>query len=44
MPLQENNRLPKPNNWVGLTVFNFRAVKNTVQLQENVVQKYIAIG
>ena len=35
--------LPNPN-WVGLTVVNFRAIKNAVQLQENVVQNYIAFG
>ena len=26
--------VPKPNNWVGLTVVNVRAVKNAVQLHE----------
>ena len=25
------NFLPKPKNWVGLTVVNFRAVKNNMQ-------------
>ena len=33
-----------PNNWVGFTVVNVRAVQNALQLQENVVQNYIAIG
>ena len=36
--------LTKPKNWVGLTVVNVRAVKNAVQLQENVGQNYMAIG
>ena len=36
--------LTKTQNWVGLTVVNVRAVKNTLQLHENVVQNYIAIG
>ena len=31
-------------NWVGLTVVNVRTVKYAVQLQENVVQNYIAVG
>ena len=29
-------------NWIGLTVV--RAVNNTLQLHENVVQNYLAIG
>ena len=33
--------LPKPKIWVRLTVANVRAVKNAVQLHENVVQNYI---
>ena len=35
--------LPNPKNWGGLTVVDVRAVKNAVQLHENVVQNYIAI-
>ena len=35
--------LPKPRNWVESTVINVCAVKNTLQLHENVVQNYIAI-
>ena len=31
-------------NWIGLTVMNVRAVENTLQLHENVVQNNIAIG
>ena len=36
--------LTKTQNWVGLTVVNVSAVKNTLQLHGNVVQNYIAIG
>ena len=36
--------LPKPKTWVGLNEVNARAVKNAVQLHENVVQNYIVIG
>ena len=36
--------LTKNQNRVGLTVVDVRAVKNTLQLHENVVQNYIAIG
>ena len=36
--------LTKTHNWVVLTVVNVRAVNNTLQLHENVVQNYIAIG
>ena len=31
-------------NWVELTVVNVRAEENAVQLHENVVRNYIAIG
>ena len=34
--------LTKTQNWVGLTVVNVSAVKNTLQLHDNVVQNYIA--
>ena len=30
-------------NWVGLILVNVRAVRNTLQLHENVVKNYIAI-
>ena len=36
--------LTKTQNRVGLTVVNVCAVKNTLQLHENVVQNYIANG
>ena len=31
----------KPNNWVGLTVVNVRAVKNAVQLHKRTLSKII---
>ena len=33
-----------PQNWVGLAEVDVRAVENTLQLHENVVQNNIAIG
>ena len=36
--------LIKTQNWVGFTEVNVRAVQNNLQLHENVVQNYIAIG
>ena len=44
MNFLRDNTLTKTQNWVGLTVVNVRAVKNTLQLHENVVRNYITIG
>ena len=36
--------LPKPKNWVGLTVVNVRAVESALKLHENLVENYLSIG